>query len=235
MFQYAFTRTAARRLGVTFYCPPWIGDEIFCLDDAAHRAPLPTGIVRTHEEQRELRCVSCPVVYDGTDLSGYFQSPHLFDRDDARRWFAPRPALAADVLARHRHIDFGSAIGLHMRLGDYLKHPINTPRHYVPPRSYYAAALGRLPRNCPIVLCSDQPTQARQRLGPLADSRLIVLHGNRNYEDLFLLSRCRHLVLSPSTFSWWSAWLRPAAAEGQVFRRAKGCSGPPPVCPPSPK
>ena len=39
LFQYAFLRTLARRRGTQFFCPPWIGDEIFTLDDAAERSP----------------------------------------------------------------------------------------------------------------------------------------------------------------------------------------------------
>ena len=33
LFQYSFLRTQAERLGVKFYCPNWIGDEIFDLND----------------------------------------------------------------------------------------------------------------------------------------------------------------------------------------------------------
>ena len=33
LFQYAFLRTQAKKLGVKFYCPKWIGDKIFDLND----------------------------------------------------------------------------------------------------------------------------------------------------------------------------------------------------------
>ncbi|MDX1945692.1 MAG: alpha-1,2-fucosyltransferase [Pirellulaceae bacterium] len=222
LFQYAFLRTAARRLGVKFYCPPWKGDQLFCLGDEAERADEPEGIVRALVEHREIRCQSCPALHDGTDYQGYFQSPDLFDRDDVRRWYTLRPETSAPLLAKHSHIDFTAAIGVHVRLGDYVSHPVHTMRHYVPPASYYAAALGRLPRDCQVVLASDQPELARHRLRKVIRKNRLVLLRNKGPHDLYLLSRCRHLVMSPSTFSWWAGWLRPAENQGTVIAPREG-------------
>jgi hypothetical protein len=36
---------------------------------------------------------------------------------------------------------------------------------------------------------------------------IIYMEGNKNYEDLYLMSLCYDNICSNSTLSWWGAWL----------------------------
>ena len=57
---------------------------------------------------------------------------------------------------------------------------------------------------------SDDPDWVRENL--LVPAPLIIVDHNENkdYEDLRLMSQCKHHIIANSSFSWWGAWLRPA-------------------------
>jgi hypothetical protein len=135
-------------------------------------------------------------------LSGYFQSEKYFHRyrDEVRDLFVfPDPALAAaaDFLAR----DPRPPVGIHVRLGDYLKKP---GRNLCTP-SYFRRALSRFSKKqYRFVLCSDDPAQAQSLIDC---DEVEVFSGTDDLSEMALLSLCPRLVLSNSTFSWWACFL----------------------------
>ena len=45
------------------------------------------------------------------------------------------------------------------------------------------------------------------------------LKNNKDLIDLYLLTRCKYFIVSPSTFSWWGAWL--SQRKGKICIRPK--------------
>jgi hypothetical protein len=208
LFQYAFLRTTARRLGVPFYCPSWIGDQVFDLDDGGERAAAPVGIDKwfrplpTDSAGFEKRALT---IEDGTDIHGYFQSERFFvDKDEVRRWYRFRRDSVADVERRHAGLDFSDSVGVHLRFGNKRRQP----RYYLPSPDYYRRAVPLAGECASAIVFSDEPVRAKEHLKRLK-GRFVFIEGNEAYEDLYLMSRCRAFVCSVSTLSWWGAWLDP--------------------------
>jgi hypothetical protein len=81
MFQYAFLRTTAQRLGVTFFCPAWKGERIFQLKDEAVRVREPLSIDKKYCQPKDTSGFSPSAlrIEDGTEIFGFFQSEKYFD------------------------------------------------------------------------------------------------------------------------------------------------------------
>lgn len=166
---------------------------------------------------------------DGTYLHGYWQSERYFAHIAARiRADFAFPAFSnsqnAEMAARIGDTD---AISLHVRRGDY----VALAAHTLCDQRYYAAALTRLLEGVagdPVVyLFSDDPAWARDNLALPVQKVVVDFNGpETDFEDMRLMSLCRHNIIGNSSFSWWAAWLnahpgKRIAAPASWFGDAK--------------
>ncbi|APW39840.1 hypothetical protein RD110_23730 [Rhodoferax koreense] len=220
LFQYAFLRTTARRLGVPFYCPPWQGDEIFELNDASERAttcePMKHRFVEPYANTgfnpHALQIV------DETEMQGYFQTPKYFDERSVKQWFRFKPEPVAAVAQKYASLDFANSVGLHLRLGDFVTTFANF--FYVATPDYYRKAVERVPHKQNVIVFSDDIAGARAILKDLGRP-LVFIEDNAAHEDLYLQTLCRDFICSPSTYSWWGAWLN-AYPDKTIIAPAEG-------------
>jgi hypothetical protein len=106
---------------------------------------------------------------------------------------------------------------------------ISTKLHVGP--DYYQRALDWMAHRVPnphFFVFADYPEWARENVHTRAPIEFVTHNGpDRDYEDFWLMSQCRHFIIANSTFSWWAAWLgqgggkqvvAPAAALGSLLQ-----------------
>jgi hypothetical protein len=146
-----------------------------------------------------------------TLLVGYWQSEKYFLDEVAqiRRDFAFATPVSPEARTLAESID-GSAVSVHVRRGDYVSHVRTNQFHGVLPIEYYeraAAALSERVRSPHFYVFSDAPEWCRANI-ELPSTTTFVSHAeSASYEDMFLMSVCRHHIIANSSFSWWGAWL----------------------------
>lgn len=104
-----------------------------------------------------------------------------------------------------------NSVSIHVRRGDYISDPVTYEKHGVCSLDYYSRCvdhISRLVSNPHFFVFSDDPTWVRENI-KLSHPVTYVNHNDdlRNYEDMVLMSKCKHNIIANSSFSWWGAWL----------------------------
>lgn len=102
-------------------------------------------------------------------------------------------------------------VNLHIRRADYATNEKTKSFHGLCGLDYYKEAVERIrgvEESPHLFIFSDDHEWVRDNLkvdGPVT----FVAHNDAgtNYEDLRLMSLCKHHIIANSTFSWWGAWL----------------------------
>jgi Glycosyl transferase family 11 len=211
MFQIAAAYALARRVGSKLalnydrhFSTGQGGHPLKYKDTLFKKIPVtaqwPTTIYRYHEYRY------CPLFPSRhVQLDGYFQSGKYFDdfQDEVRDLFEfPEPAQAE--ARRYLALDKRPTVGIHMRLGDYFSTRYKSSLGVCTPY-YYQTALSHFPKDeYRFILCSDDPEAAKEILN---DTSVEIFRGSDELAEMALLSQCNNLIISNSSFSWWSSFM----------------------------
>lgn len=100
-------------------------------------------------------------------------------------------------------------VSIHIRRGDYYQ------LGNVLPPAYYKKAISLIKSKIldPVFLIFSDETQYAKKI--LKDEENTIFMGDfqsyKDYEELFIMSRCKHNIIANSTFSWWGSWLNQFA------------------------
>ena len=146
-------------------------------------------------------------------LVGYWQSEKYFRDIEQiiRQDFTVRHTADLESQKVARIIANINSVSLHIRRGDYVSNPRFFRVHGVCSLEYYQSAVAKVAEKVQephFFIFSDDVDWARDNLR-LQYPLTFVAHNDadKDYEDLRLMSLCRHHIMANSSFSWWGAWL----------------------------
>lgn len=222
LFQYAFLRSHAQRLGTTFWCPRWEGDDIFDLGDERERAAQPSPAKHSFDPGNEAGyCTSALSIQDNTEIQGFFQSERYYPcAQTVRGWYAFKPEIIRSARQRHARVEFDNAVSLSLRIdADY-----NNTREFFPlyPLAYYRKALALYPAAAQVIVFADRPDLAKAYFGDIGlDRDLYFVENTPPAEQLYLMAACGlGNIITNSTFAWWGAFLN-AHPEARICTPAE--------------
>jgi hypothetical protein len=176
------------------------------------RRPSKIGITHIREKQYHFdpEILTMP---DSIYLDGYWQSEKYFSNiaNIIRTEFTVTLPQADKNRQLAQQITSCESISLHVRRGDYVTDAKTNTIYGTCDLDYYARCIERLDHKvhhpC-FFIFSDDPEWAEKNLKITHPATFIDHNGpEKNYEDLRLMSQCRHHIIANSSFSWWGAWL----------------------------
>lgn len=151
-------------------------------------------------------------IREGQQVVGYFQSPHYWRglESEVRKQFTFRRPLSEFTEVLGGQIQSDLSVSIHVRRGDYLA---LSHTHHVLGIDYYERAVAHMEevfeRKASYYVFSNDLDWAADHL-PVPRDRMHLVRNpaeNLDFEDLFLMTQCRHHIIANSSFSWWGAYL----------------------------
>ena len=147
-------------------------------------------------------------IYKDVYLDGQWQSEKYFkgSRDAIIKQFTLKSELQ-NFGGNVRHsIEMSESVSLHIRRTDY----VTTKKHkyHQCDLEYYNSAIKKITevhKNIEIFVFSDDMRWTKEHI--VFEYPTHFVEGYKDYEDIFLMSLCKHNVIANSSFSWWGAWL----------------------------
>lgn len=133
----------------------------------------------------------------------------------------PKPSFKNQRLAEE--IYSCNSVGIHIRRGDYLNHK---DFKGICELDYYQRAINDLLSNnheCSFYIFSNDIQWCKENIHPLLENHPVNYvtqnSGINSCWDMFLMSKCNHLIIANSSFSWWGAFLNDN--NGRIYAPTK--------------
>ncbi len=169
--------------------------------------------LRDNDEMPVVRTGKIPSVY----MDGYWQSENYFKDIDKkiRAEFTFVDKFNNETRRLAGQIDpNNSAVSVHIRRGDYLASEAMKNFLGVCSVEYYKKAFELIEAKVGspfYYVFSDDPDWVTEHIIGERKDMAPVFHNRSedSWQDMYLMSCCKHHIIANSSFSWWGAWLDP--------------------------
>jgi hypothetical protein len=137
-------------------------------------------------------------------LDGFFQSEKYFKEHEGviRELFKPTDEVVNVIKEKYSDILNQKTTSIHVRRGDYLKHPNHHP---VQTLQYYQKGIElTIGKTDKYIIFSDDIPWCRE---VFKGDKFIFMEDEDDYIEMYLMSMCDNNIIANSSFSWWGAWL----------------------------
>ncbi|KKQ86157.1 MAG: Glycosyl transferase family 11 [Candidatus Woesebacteria bacterium GW2011_GWB1_38_8] len=150
---------------------------------------------------------------DNIYLRGFWQSERYFKDISSilRSELVPKEQISKQSIKILKQILNTQSVSIHVRRGDYFSDSKVKAIHNTYSKEYYHKAVeyikGKVKRPV-FYIFSDDLRWCEKNLK--IENKIIYVKGNgvkKDYLDLWLMSKCKHNIITNSSFSWWGAWL----------------------------
>lgn len=145
-------------------------------------------------------------------LSGVWQSEKYFKDIEGliRKEFTLRNKPSIETGNWMEKVSGCNSVSLHIRRGDYVNIPKTNQFHGVCSLEYYDEAMALITQkiaNPVFFVFSDDIGWVKENLKTSRSMFYVSDNAVPDYEELIIMSKCKHHIIANSSFSWWGAWL----------------------------
>ena len=146
-------------------------------------------------------------------IDGYWQNEKYFShlRNEIIDLFR-FPTLPTELSKIEEEVKQSNAVSLHFRRGDYVSIEKTNNYHGICSLDYYYRAMAILASyntEYSYFVFSDDIEWVKSNLD-CPNKKIVFIDRDifkDNWNDLYLMSLCKHNIIANSSFSWWGAWL----------------------------
>ena len=143
---------------------------------------------------------------DNTYLTGYWESEDYFAEyaDVVRKKFRFASECFDPELSER--VRACNSVAVHVRRGDKVRDD-DSQASNLPYLKHAMKKIAGMTDNPEFFVFSDDMDWCRVNLSKAHETDYHFIDGQTPAQDMALMSICKHVIMGPSTFSWWAAWL----------------------------